>query len=59
MNLPSSFVLANDKIIYKSHVQNIDKDKSKRAGTYTPYENEFLNNVTPHITINKGRQVKV
>lgn len=32
MNLPASFLLANDKIIYKSHVQNIDKDKSKRAG---------------------------
>ena len=64
MDLPSSFVLANDKIIYKSHVQNIDKDKSKRAGTYTPYEHEFLNNSssssnpTPIFT-SKSRQVKV
>jgi len=30
MNLPESFILAEDKIIYKSHVQNIDKDKTKR-----------------------------
>jgi hypothetical protein len=58
MNLPSSFVLANDKIIYKSHVQNIDKDKSKRAGTYTPYENEFLNNSNTHTPIIKVRQLK-
>ena len=30
MILPKSFILAEDKIIYKSHVQNIDKDKTKR-----------------------------
>ena len=30
--LPKSFILAEDKIIYKSHVQNIDKDKTKRLG---------------------------
>jgi hypothetical protein len=34
MKLPESFLMVNDKIIYKSHVQNIDKDKSKKAGTY-------------------------
>jgi len=33
-NLPETFMLANDKTIYKSHIQNIDKDKSKRTGTY-------------------------
>ena len=32
MILPKSFILAEDKIIYKSHVQNIDKDKNKRFG---------------------------
>jgi hypothetical protein len=32
MILPKSFILAEDKIIYKSHVQNIDKDKTKRFG---------------------------
>ena len=32
MELPESFILAKDKIIYKSHVQNIDKDKTKRFG---------------------------
>ena len=38
--LPMSFMLVNEKIIYKSHTQNIDKDKSKRDGTYkhTPYD---------------------
>ena len=41
MGIPTSFILANDKIIYKSHVQNIDKDKSKRAGTYIPQEYEI------------------
>ena len=30
MKLPESFILAEDKIIYKSHVHNIDKDKIKR-----------------------------
>lgn len=40
MDLPNSFALANEKIIYKSHVQNIDKDKSKRAGTYVPDEHD-------------------
>jgi hypothetical protein len=33
-NLPETFMLENDKTIYKSHIQNIDKDKSKRTGTY-------------------------
>jgi len=42
MDLPTSFLLANDKIIYKSHVQNIDKDKSKRSGNFTQYEQEFF-----------------
>ena len=48
MDLPKSFMLAKDKIIYKSHTQNIDKDKSKRDGTYkpTPYELKFLNKET-------------
>jgi hypothetical protein len=32
MALPKSFILAEDKIIYKSHVQNIDKDKTKKNG---------------------------
>jgi hypothetical protein len=32
MKLPSSFIMLHDKIIYKSHVQNIDKDKTKRLG---------------------------
>jgi len=35
MKLPKSFIMADDKIIYKSHVQNIDKDKSKRLGLTT------------------------
>ena len=30
--LPKSFIMVDDKIIYKSHVQNIDKDKTKRLG---------------------------
>ena len=32
LQLPASYILAEDKIIYKSHVQNIDKDKTKRLG---------------------------
>ena len=41
MKLPDTFMLANDKIIYKSHVQNIDKDKSKRitGNNYSGYNN--------------------
>jgi len=35
IKLPKSFILADDKIIYKSHVQNIDKDKSKKQGITT------------------------
>lgn len=35
MKLPDSFIMVNDKIIYKSHVQNIDKDKTKRLGLNT------------------------
>ena len=31
---PPTFVLSKDKIIYKSHHQNITKDKSKREKTY-------------------------
>jgi len=31
VQFPESFLLANDKTIFKSHVQNIDKDKSKRS----------------------------
>ena len=30
MKLPESLCMANDKIIYKSHLQNIDKDKTKK-----------------------------
>jgi len=32
MNIPKTFLLVDDKIIYKSHVQNNDKDKIKRLG---------------------------
>jgi len=32
INIPKSFCLVDDKIIYKSHVQNIDKDKIKKIG---------------------------
>lgn len=47
MGLPSSFLLANEKIIYKSHVQNIDKDKSKRDGSHLQVENtDFITNKT-------------
>ena len=35
MILPESFCMANDKVIYKSHVQNIDKDKIKRENRFT------------------------
>jgi hypothetical protein len=31
VRFPESFLLANDKTIFKSHVQNIDKDKTKRS----------------------------
>ena len=31
MQLPETFCMANDKVIYKSHVQNIDKDKLKKT----------------------------
>lgn len=30
LNLPESFMLVDDKVIFKSHTQNIDKDKTKR-----------------------------
>ncbi len=30
IQMPESFIMAEDKIIYKSHLQNIDKDKMKR-----------------------------
>ena len=30
--IPKTFCLVDDKIIYKSHVQNIDKDKTKKLG---------------------------
>jgi hypothetical protein len=39
MNLPLSFMLANDNIIYKSHIQNIDKDKTKRTNNNYNYRN--------------------
>jgi hypothetical protein len=32
MKLPDSFMLVDDKIIFKSHTTNIDKDKTKRNG---------------------------
>jgi hypothetical protein len=54
MTLPDSFMLANDKIIYKSHVQNIDKDKSKRVGVNNgqyPTRNTY-NNHSYHNTNN-------
>lgn len=44
MHLPSSFCMANDKVIYKSHVQNIDKDKLKRE-TRETRENGFRDRV--------------
>lgn len=31
MKLPDTFCMVNDKVIYKSHVQNIDKDKIKKS----------------------------
>ena len=48
MDLPATFMLAKEKIIYKSHCQNIDKDKSKRNGTYKPtaHELKFYNEHT-------------
>ena len=30
IKMPETFILAEDKVIYKSHVQNIDKDRMKR-----------------------------
>ena len=32
IEIPKTFCLVDDKIIYKSHVQNIDKDKNKKLG---------------------------
>ena len=55
MDLPTSFLLANDKIIYKSHVQNIDKDKSKRAGHTTQYEQEFFGHSTSNSRFHNSR----
>ena len=37
INIPKTFCLVNDKIIYKSHVQNIDKDKNKKLGLIQKY----------------------
>lgn len=31
LQLPASFMLVDDKVIFKSHTQNIDKDKTKRT----------------------------
>ena len=31
LQLPESFMLVDDKVIFKSHTQNIDKDKTKRS----------------------------
>ena len=37
ISIPKTFRLVDDKIIYKSHVQNIDKDKIKRLGLTQKY----------------------
>ena len=47
MNLPDSFMLVDDKIMFKSHTTNIDKDKTKRSGQTTSngytYSNDKYN----------------
>lgn len=35
LNLPESFMLVDDKVIFKSHIQNIDKDRTKRNSNQT------------------------
>jgi hypothetical protein len=45
IKFPESYILSEDKIIYKSHLQNIDKDKQKRqnyssnSDSYRSYHN--------------------
>ena len=43
LNIPKTYCLANDKIIYKSHVQNIDKDKTKKQNLNYHSQNTFFN----------------
>lgn len=41
IELPDSYSMLNDKVIYKTHVQNIDKDKNKRqnmSGLYNEHD---------------------
>ena len=44
LHLPVTFLLANENIIYKSHITNIDKDKTKKTTPAKFYNNTTNNN---------------
>ena len=54
LDIPKTYCLVNDKIIYKSHVQNIDKDKTKKQNSNYQTQNTSFNKTNSNSNINSN-----